>query len=189
MAKLPKGSELRAQLAIIRSQKQDGQTDEEIAMELGLPWEDYEKLLSKFYDLESEAIRTRPTEKVYVDYVNDQLANIRDLTKILDTFNTTKQHSAMVGAIRARSEIQDKVIKMGQEFGFIDKRPDTRFVAGVLVHKLSDNELKSSIEEKLGALAALQAEFGEGANILDVPVGDIHQKTPKAKVLAKGSST
>jgi hypothetical protein len=180
------GTELRAACAKVRAYKIDGKTDEEIAELLGLPWPDYEALARKFYDQESQDIRERSTEAVYVDYVLDQGQNIRDLTGILSTFKETKQHSAMVGAIRARSEIQDKIISRGQEFGFIEKRPDTKLVVGgIAVMQMSDKELRSAVTEELQHLSSLQHMFGGALEspIIDVEVGELHQDTPKQKSL------
>ena len=180
--KLSKSAQ-RSAFAKLRTYFADSKEHDEIAALLGFGWSEYEELLAAFYDAEAKVIREQSTERVYVDYCITQGQNIRDLTKVMATFDKTKQPSAIVAAIRARSDIYDKMIKTGQEFGFIEKKPETKLVAGVIVQQLSDRELRSAIVSELGHLEHLMGKFGNAPNIIDLDPGDVHQSTPKTKVV------
>jgi hypothetical protein len=185
------GQELRGTCAKLRVALEQGKTHEEIAEEMALPWADFLELLSKFYALDAEDIRGKTTEQVYTDYVLAQGRNIRDLTLIIGEYRGEKNANALVGAIRARSDIFDKIFERGQELGFIAKRPETKLVAGLVVHQLSDAELRDKIVGELGALENLMGKYGTSdgkaldavPGIIDVSTGPIHRPAPKQKAL------
>jgi len=133
-------------------------------------------------------MRGRTTEEVYVDYTLKQTQNIKDLTRMLGAFEETKQHAAMVGAVRARSDILDKIIAKGQEFGFIEKKPETKVIAGVIVSQLSTHELRKAIAGELGQLEKLMSDFGDAPSIVDIEPGPTHLATPKVKALSDGAN-
>lgn len=179
-------SQLRATFAKLRVYLTEGYEAEEIAGLMGFSWEDYEELLHEFYKYETTVIQDRTTEQVYVDYCLAQMQNIADLTKVFESFKTTKQHSAMVAAIKARSDIHDKIIARGQEFGFIEKKPEAKFVAGVLVAQLTDKDLRKAITDQVAHLDSLMSQFGGGESIIDIDPGPSHLATPKQKALPDG---
>lgn len=186
---LPRGAALRSLFAKFRAYVSDGMEPDEIARKLGFAFEAYEAFVAKFYEAESQGIRDRTTEQVYVDYCLAQTRNINDLTRILDEFKDTKQHAAMVAAIRERSNIYDKIISRGQELGFVEKKPERKLVAGVIVAQLTDRQLRAAITEELGGLEALVSSFGgaspeDVSRIVDIDPGPIHLPTPKTKALA-----
>lgn len=189
MAEL-KGQALRAAVARLRAYLAEGKSHEQCAEALGLTWGEYEKLVEKFYAIESEEVRSKPTERVYVDYCLEQRQNIADLTTLLTKFSDSNQHGAMVGAIRARSDILDKMIAKGQEFGFIAKKPEAKIIAGIMVSDLSDQDLRRHITGELANLGGLLDRFGKSpetaATILDVSAGPTHLPTPKEKAKALG---
>ncbi len=174
-------TELRHTCAKVRSYLEDGKTHEEICRLLGWEWSRYEELVKEYYAQESEDVRNRTSEQLYVDYVREQTRNIRDLTSILEQFQESKQHSAMVGAVRARSDIYDKIIDRGQQFGLIDKKPETKLVAGMFVAQLTNKDLRTAITEELGHLNSLMSRYGDGKNLQDVDPGPLHLSTPKQK--------
>lgn len=185
MSLILRGPQFRAMCAKLRVYLTEFDDHDDIAVEMGLSWADFEKLLEKYYAAEVESLREQSTERVYIDYVQNQRQNIADLTKLLGAFDETKQHSAMVNAVKARADILDKIIAKGQEFGFIDKKPEAKIVAGVVVDKLSTNELRSAITGELQHLDKLMTKFGGGEvpPIIDVEPGQIHKETPRTKVL------
>ncbi len=74
-----------------------------------------------------------------------------------------KKFGSVAGAVRARSEIYDRLIERGQEFGLINKKADRKeIVAGVVVTELSNEDLKELIVGELSTLNKLQKQFGEG---------------------------
>lgn len=152
----------------------EGKLDNEIIADMGLTPEEYKKLRSAMFDAKADEVRSTPTEHVYVDYMIKQARNIKDLTDMIEEFKTTKQYTALVGAVRVRAELYDKLIAKGQEFGLIHKEPDKKQVlAGVMVADLSNKQLKTMIVGELDNLNQLMARYGD-ANIMDMAPGKLH---------------
>jgi hypothetical protein len=105
----------------------------------------------------------------------DQMKNLKDLDGMIESFKTTKQYNAMVGAVRARSEILDKLIEKGQEFGLVHKMPDRKeIVAGILVADLTNKELKQMITAELSNLNGMMKRYGD-KTIMDMDPGVLHR--------------
>lgn len=182
-----KGDELRAATAKLRSYLAIGKPEEEIATEMAISWNDYLDLKRQLYKFESERLQGRTTEEVYTDYVLAQERNIHDLTKIIEQETIEEDAdgipqkvykvpttSVTVGAIKARSEIYDKLIAKGQEFGFIAKKPVETQVSGTVLHRLALPDLRRTIMDELKALDSMSRKLGFEKSILDLDPGAIH---------------
>lgn len=187
-----RGNELRGVIARLRAYREQGEEHESIAQLLGLPWEDYQELLAKFYEIETKGLRERKTEQWFLDYVLEMKRNVHDLDEVLSFYTSGeasgKQPSAAVGAIRARAEMMDRIITRGQEFGFITKRPEHHVHSGQMVHKWDEDQLRAKIEEELQGLQELAPLLpgvsARPVTILDINPGEIHRATPKTKAIA-----
>lgn len=162
----------------------------DIAREMGLSWKDFEELRAEFFRLEEETLRKKTDEEWFAEYVLLQQRNVNDLTKMLEELRDQRQPNAMVGAIKARADIYDRIVEKGQEFGFISKEPERKeIVGGVAVHNLSAVELREAITATAAATAALLMRYGGAreilpdAKIIDVTPGDLYQSAPKRKAL------
>lgn len=168
-------SELEDAAGVLFEALCSGITDDEAAEDLGVDRPTYDKIKAKMFDIHADVIRKMPVEHIFVQYILDQTANIRDLTSMIGEFKATKQYNAMVGAIRTRSEIQDKIISRGQEFGLIDKTPEKKqIVAGIVIREMSNSDIKRAALRELSDLNKLMAEAGD-ADMLDVEVGEVHR--------------
>lgn len=174
-------NQLRAVCAKLRSFLAAGDTDHQACERLGLSWNDYEELKAKMMDMEGEKVRNQTPEQVYVTYLMAQDSNVRALSDMIDHFKDLKQHAAMVGAVKARADIYDKMITKGQEFGFIDKVPErTEIIAGLMIKDLSNDELRAEITGAVGGLDSMLKKYGE-AQIIDLYPGQIHFPDPQPK--------
>lgn len=182
-----KESELRAVCAKLRTYLSQNMTDVEVCEKLKISWGDYEELKSKMIAFEAEHVRNRSPEQVYVEYLMAQEKNIKSLSDMIEHYKDIKQHTAVVGAVKARAEILDKMIAKGQEFGFIDKKPErTEVVAGIFVKDLSNDDIRSHITAALNGLGQLVSAYGE-SNIIDIEPGPTHFPDPQEKrALASG---
>jgi len=151
-----------------------GIPDEDIRDEFGLELESYEKLKAKIYEYGEEDIRSRTSEHVYIQYLLNQIQCIKDLVELTESFAGGKQPSAYVGAVRARSEIYDKIIKQGQELGMIKKLDTGAAVADVKLSELSKTELRGLITRELGGLDSLMQSYGD-VNISKIETGELHR--------------
>lgn len=166
-------SELRATFATLRSHLSAGLDDVEIATELGISLEDLEELKRRFYAHEIEIERKKSTDRHYLDYLIAQRGNISDLQKIITKFGESKQYNALVGAIRAKSEIIEKVLERGRDFGVIDLKSAPIRINGLLVTELPTNAIRATIADALHELKQLTA--GDNmSSMADVELPQIH---------------
>lgn len=165
-----------------------GVDDADIQHEMGLTIVEYEKLKSDMLDAKSDDIMKRPVEHTYVQYILDQMRNVHDLTDIINQHKNTKSVNAAVSAIRVRSEITDKIIEKGQDFGIIHKEADKKEVkGGFLVAQLTSEQLKSAITAELKNLNDMMSTYGESANMIDVDPGDIHLGPANPELMASSN--
>jgi hypothetical protein len=167
-----KRSELLEKTGIIFARLLEGVDENEIAEELNVNLEELERLKTSLINLKAEEERAKTPEEVYIRYLIDQQRNIRDLSRLIeDNRNVTaKGLSAVVGAIRARAEIHDKVIARGQEFGLVKKVPNrTESLHGIVIEDLTTKDLRSLIIKDLEGFGMMVNRFGE-QNILSLPV-------------------
>lgn len=153
-----------------------GMDTAEIRDDLALSEEDFKSVLVHMFDAKAEEVRNKPTEHVYVQYIIDQCKNLADLTKLVTEFRSTRQHSAMVSAIKARSDIQDKIINRGQEFGIIAKTPERtgQLVAGIVIAELTNIELRQAIVRELKTANDMMSAHGE-TSFIDIEIGPVHR--------------
>jgi hypothetical protein len=170
--------QLREAVETIYAALCDDRTDKEIMADMGLTAEEFDKLKTEMFDKKADSIRTKPEEHTYVEYLIQQTGNIQALTDMISEFKSTKQYNAMVGAVKARADIYDKLIAKGQEFGLISKQPERKeIVAGVLVADLSNQQLKTEITRALDGLNQLQKRFGDG-DLLALPKAESLHRGP-----------
>jgi len=156
-----------------------GKNDDECRSELRMDSEDYDNLRKETLNWKAEEIRDKTVGEVYVEYMLNQIDCIRDLEKMCKKFDRVKHYSALVSAVKARSDIHDKIIKMGQEFGILEKRPERKeIVAGVLVAKMDSDQLRNTILGELTNMEKMMEKFG-GHDILDLPEPKLHRPIPK----------
>lgn len=159
----------------------EGKNDEEIADDMNVSINEIKKIKKHLYDEKSLEIRNKPVEHVYVEYMLSQMQNIEDLSRLIeDNRNVSaKGLSAVVGAIRTRADIYDRILAKGQECGLIKKVPNrTESVFGIFVEDLSNKELRNLIVKQVDGLGSLVNRFGE-QNILELPAPEILHQGPK----------
>ncbi len=173
-------------IATISGYLAQGKTDREVMDDMGLPVDDYERLKAEFFDTRADELRTRPVEHVYVQYLVDQALNIRDLTELIEVHKSGRNANAVVGAIKARSDIQDKLIARGQEFGIIHKEATKTLVAGVIVGNLTNKQLRTTITTELEKLDQLTKRYGDDKTITELapPTSNLHYG-PKATTIVE----
>jgi len=177
-----RGKALRSAYAKLHSLLIQGWTDEEIAEEIGIQFSDYEILKTKFFDKQSEITREKTTEHTYVQYMIEQKACIADLDNLIAEYDTSKNQSAYVGAIKAKSDILDKIIKMGQELGLVERNSDSgRLVAGQAIVNLTNVELKQFVLGEIQAVNEMHLRYGD-QSIDQIDSGPIYKPLPKAPI-------
>jgi hypothetical protein len=152
-----------------------GTDESEIADLLGLDRQTYLFVRSFMLQELANEIRSLSSDQQFVDYRLSQQRNIHDLDELIKNLDEQTQYNALVGALRLRSEIQDKIVTRGQEFGVISKQPDRKeIVAGVVVSDLSTADLREMITGQLSALHGMIEKHGD-ADIRALEPGELHR--------------
>lgn len=186
-------TELQVAIAKLFSLLGEGMSDEDARIAMGLNQIDFQDLRERMFKHKAQELKDKPSEHAYVEYLIAQRANLHDLTAMIENFKSTKQYNAMVGAVRARSDILNHLIAKGQEFGLLEKRPEEkRIVAGVMVAQLTNKQLQGLVTRELGQLNRMVELFGEGGDILEIEAGQVYRPDPrkqKQKALPPAAST
>ena len=165
-----KTAELRSMLADVKRLLGEGKPDHEIAEELLLTAGAYNDLKKELYRQETAEMYNLTTEDVYLEYKWRQMQCIKELDAVIELSKKEDNHNAALGAIRTKSDIIDKLVKIGQSMGVLDSAPE---------RKLITNEMQG--------LRSVMAKYGDadmsGKPIepaaLEVPAGP--EFTDKAK--------
>lgn len=162
-------TELRMKIAEIKSKLGTGMSDIQVAEEMGLPTKDYNALKRELYQQDKLEMSSKNSEEVFIDYRMRQEGCIKDLEKMIQTFSTTKQYNAMVGAVKAKSDIIDRIVARGQEFGVLEKVPEKKqIIAGVLVAGMTNDDLRARVAKEAIGMSEAFKKYGEG-DILSLP--------------------
>lgn len=167
-------SEVEEAIATIYGLLAEGKDDKEVLEGMGISAEDYAALKAAMFDKKADEVRTRPIEHVYVEYCIQQAQNVKDLTDLMETYKGSRQANALVGAIRVRSEIYDKLIKTGQDMGVIKRAAQQHeVIGGIVVADLTNEKLKALITQELRELSGLMKKYGD-KGILEMDPGTLH---------------
>lgn len=151
-----------------------GESETDIMDMLGLDTETYRAAVKYMLNDRAEAKRKEPREHTYIRYVIDQTKNITDLNDLISNLDSKNQYNALVGAIRLRSDIQDKIIAKGQEFGLIQKEAQKHeLVGGLAIAHMTLDDLQNTIKEQTMEAMKLTSRYG-AKGLLDLPPGPTH---------------
>jgi len=100
-----------------------GYTDEEIALQLDASMKSVQKAKAFVLERDRDAFNNLDTAAVYSDYLTKSRSMVARLQALQIKFKKNAQWTALVAAIKEEKELYDSCIKYGQEFGFIEKKP------------------------------------------------------------------
>jgi len=84
---------------------------------------------------------------VYSDYLIKQHQLLRECDHLRVKFNNKGQWTALVAAIKLKSDINDKIIKVGQELGLIERKIGEIKIEGEMsISAMSNEEVEKKIE-------------------------------------------
>lgn len=153
----------------------EGESDLVIAETLSLGKAEYRRMKSKVYDQEVDGFSGKSAEEQYVDYCFEQQRCLDNLDTMIKESGNTNQHNAMVGAIRAKSQILEAIHKTGVSMGIIRKEADmNREVGGVRMADLENDEVRDAIATELRKLQHSINKFG------DKPMTEVKAPSPIA---------
>lgn len=119
----------------------------------------YNELKRELFRQGQAELNGRTAEETFLEYSWAQQQNIQDLDQLI--IDAGQQANAKLGAIRAKSEIQDKILKTGQDMGIIAREPERKLILhGHVVADMSDVQLRKLIATELGVFARVVERFG-----------------------------
>lgn len=177
-----KGDALRVAFAKLRSYLAEGLEHHEVCEKMQLSWIEVEELRRKLLDQEAALVRRRPTEHTYVEYCLEMRRCMNDLDKVIDGFEIKegakeplKNSAGYVGAVRAKADILDRMIKVGQDFGLIERVAEGKgLAAGEAIKNMANTELRAFILQEVNVFNTLLVQFGD-KRIEEMDPGPLHQ--------------
>lgn len=166
--------DLQTAIAMLYGELLRGEEEEDIPANLGWSEERYLQVKNAMLESKAAELRGVPREHFYVQYVIEQRRNMRALTDLITGLDQKRQYNAMVGAIRLRSELTDKIVDKGMQFGVIKKEPERKEIFnGMLIADITDKELTDMILQQNVKLSGMMKKFGE-IDIMSMDSGDTH---------------
>lgn len=162
----------RAKLAEIRLGLALRKTDLQIANELRLTPHRYNTLKKELIQQSTADLYNTTPEELYIEYSWQQSKCISDLEEVIKIGIEAGSLTAATSAIKAKSDILDKIIKMGQDIGVLVKEPEKKFVIhGHAVATMEINELRKLVSSEVSSLATVVAKYGDQDMMGDAPEG------------------
>lgn len=155
-------AEVRALLYELKLHLMSGdKTDEEVQQLLGVSVGRYNELKRELYRQEQAELAGKTPEDVYLEYKWAQTARIKELDMAMSNI-PENQPNALVGAIKAKSDIIDKILKTGQDLGIIAKEPERKIVIqGHVIAQMDNNALRKLIAQETNQLSEAIAKYGD----------------------------
>jgi len=138
-------------------------TDGEVCDQLDIRPDSLTAIKSEILNFDQVSFEHMESGAVLSDYVMKARQNITDLNHLIKATNIRRapgsEKAAYVAAIKLRSEIQDKVVRLGQDLGFIDRKAQetkntTTLEGGInlSIGKMSDEEIKAEIKAEVAQM-------------------------------------
>ncbi len=155
-------SELRTLLYEMKLRVMEGDSDEEIMTLLGVATvAKYNELKRELYRQEASDLQTKSTEEVFLDYKWAQEKCMKDLDDAMSGI-PENQPNALIGAIKAKSDIIDKILKTGQDIGVINKEPEKKvIIQGHIIAQMDNGTLRKLIAQETNMLADALTKYGD----------------------------
>ena len=145
-------------------------TDEKAAQELGIGTAELKRHQQAALDRFINNLQSQTTLHVYALYVLEQKSCMVELQNMINSYKTTNQHNAVVGAVKAKSEILDKIIGKGQDMGVIEKRAKRiEFIGSLDVRNMTELDIARQIMEQMKEINELVDEGIIDAELVDQP--------------------
>lgn len=153
----------------------EGNTDGDIIDELGITAQDFaigkKFLLTNIGD--AEELKT--SKERFAEYLIQAQRNTAELDDLVTNLNSKTQYNVILGAIRLRAELQDRIIATGQTLGVIDKEPERKvLVGGIAVGELPDKELRKGVVNAIAGLSAMFEKYGDAKSLKELTPGTLH---------------
>jgi hypothetical protein len=172
---LASGRDVQMLISEIKRMLIEGESDLAIAETLSLGKAEYRRMKAKVYDQEVDGFSGKSAEEQYVDYCFEQQKCLDSLDELIRQSASSNQHNAMVGAIRAKSQIMEQIHKTGVSMGIIKKEADmNREIGGIRVADLENDDVRDMVATELRKVQHAIDKFG------DKPMTEVEAPSPIA---------
>lgn len=146
--------------ADIRKLLGQGKKDEEIADELGIEHRHY--IMHKKAIMKEEKLSAqKPAIETFIEYQFKQIKNIEQLEEVRERAEQDGKHQNEITALRAKSDILDRIIARGQELGVYHKQGNKISVTGIMsIIHMDPLELAAQLDTSMAKLQALSNDLG-----------------------------
>jgi hypothetical protein len=152
-----------------------GESDDRIMSSLGMSVELFREAKKFMLEQRASEVRGKPREHVYVEYTIEQRSNIRALDTLIDKLDGLKQSNALVGAIRLRTDLVDRILERGFDLGIVRKTAEQHeLIGGLAVAQMSAEDLRKAISDVTGRTADLMLKSGD-VDIMAIETGELHR--------------
>lgn len=114
---------------------------------------------------------------VFNEYKIQQMQAAAELMDIALEFKNSRQYPSLVSAIKTRSDILDKIIKVGQDLGVINRSAkEVNINQNMNIQSMSISELKVTMKKELSDMKEMIYNDG-GNNLIDKVLNNITSET------------
>lgn len=179
--------ERRTLLEEVRTRIAQFHSEEKIKLDLNLVGRQFYELRYELFTTEAKKQQAKTIEDIYLEYSWRQQQCVEELDKLITDMRYSKVPTpgAAVQAIKAKSDIMDKIIKTGQDMGILDKTPERKLVLhGMAVADVDTGSLRKMIATELSGLGELVSKYGNtdllGERIVEAATDDSLAFKPSA---------
>jgi len=173
-----------------------GMDDDEIRAEMGLDHGSYRALRTLAVERATDTLRQQPQELVFADYLVCQMRCIRELSDMIRAWSSrdedgrakVNQPAAYVSAVRAKSEIVDRILATGKELGMVRVAEDGTLVPGLNLRDMSNTEIRTQIVRELRSLDRLSKKYGD-ADVGEADPGALYRDAPASAAFGGAVAT
>lgn len=191
---------LTATTAQLYELRVDGLSDAEIITTLRISQVELARLDETLYAEQSFEIASEKPDRTFAKYRLEQRRNIKALDELVHELDGNTQYNAVLGAIRLRAELLDRIIETGQKLGVMAKAATRHEHSGAvmnLIATMTPPELRNSIKQlslnvqqmvarhgDKGFLELPEGEiyYGDSAKIIDVPGENVSSGAPERSI-------
>jgi len=172
----------------IRSLNGRGKSDHQICQRLDIEMNILQIYRNEIVEEDTYVIQHITPESAYCDYLEKMGELLRQLQKEKRRASKLRQMAATMAAIKLQADLYDRCVKLGQEFGFLEKKAsEIKISQEFKFSEMSDKELKKAIQDEFKGIQDLVKNEPRTIRpeLLGLSGGDISEFIP-ADVAVKG---
>lgn len=133
-----------------------GWDSEQILFETSWPLTRLMAVRNYVEDEDKRLYEKKDPAQIFAVYTRQQQLCMKELEDLAMVFKKSKQFSSLVNAVKTRSDILERVVKMGQELGIIKRTPREVNISGkVDLNDMSAAQLRVYVKDEMRQMSAM----------------------------------